>query len=108
MIPKGGFQSMIKKAQKLQEKMQEVQSELEHITAEGQAAGGLVAIVANGKKEIKSVKIDKEAIDDDIELLEDLILVASNQALKSVQEKADEKMKSVTGGMMGGMNIPGL
>jgi len=108
MIPKGGFQSMIKKAQKLQEKMQEVQSELEHITAEGQAAGGLVTIVANGKKEIKSVKIDKEAIDDDIELLEDLILVASNQALKSVQEKADEKMKSVTGGMMGGMNIPGL
>ena len=108
MIPKGGFQSMIKKAQKLQEKMQEVQNELEYITAEGQAAGGLVTIVANGKKEIKSVKIDKEAIDDDIELLEDLILVATNQALKSVQEKADEKMKSVTGGMMGGMNIPGL
>ena len=54
MIPKGGFQSMIKKAQKLQEKMQEVQSELEHITEEGQAAGGLVTIVANGKKEIKS------------------------------------------------------
>ena len=88
--------------------MQEVQNELEHIKAEGQAAGGLVTIVANGKKEIKSVKIDKEAIDDDIELLEDLILVATNQALKSVQEKADEKMKSVTGGMMGGMNIPGL
>ena len=107
MIPKGGFQSMIKKAQKLQEKMQEVQSELEHITEEDQAAGGLVTIVANGKKEIKSVKIDKEAIDD-IEMLEDLILVATNQALKNVQEKADEKMKSVTGGMMGGMNIPGL
>ena len=50
MIPKGGFQSMIKKAQKLQEKMQKVQSELEHITEEGQAAGGLVTIVANGKK----------------------------------------------------------
>ena len=108
MIPKGGFQSMIKKAQKLQEKMQEAQSELETITAEGQAGGGLITVVANGKKEIKSIKIDKEAIDDDIEMLEDLVLVAINQALKNAQEMADEKMKNVTGGMMGGMNIPGL
>ncbi len=108
MIPKGGFQSMIKKAQKLQEKMQEAQSELETITAEGQAGGGLITVIANGKKEIKSIKIDKEAIDDDIEMLEDLVLVAINQALKNAQDMADEKMKSVTGGMMGGMNIPGL
>ena len=108
MIPKGGFQSMIKKAQKLQEKMQEAQEELVNIEAEGQAGGGLVTVTSNGKKEIKSVKIDNEILEEDIEMVEDLILVAVNQALTNVQEMADEKMKSVTGGMMGGMNIPGM
>tara|TARA_Y100001968_G_C19346330_1_gene712226 strand:+ start:108 stop:434 length:327 start_codon:yes stop_codon:yes gene_type:complete len=108
MIPKGGFQSMIKKAQKLQEKMQAAQNELVNIEAEGQAGGGLVVVTSNGKKEIKSIKIDNEILNEDVEMVEDLILVAVNQALSNAQEMADEKIKSVTGGMMGGMNIPGM
>ena len=108
MIPKGGFQSMIKKAQKLQEKMQAAQNELVNIEAEGQAGGGLVVVTSNGKKEIKSIKIDNEILNEDVEMVEDLILVAVNQALSNAQEIADEKIKSVTGGMMGGMNIPGM
>ncbi len=108
MIPKGGFQSMIKKAQKLQEKMQAAQSELVNIQAEGQSGGGLISIVANGKKELNSVKIDPEILDEDVDMIEDLILVAVNQALNNAQELADETIKNATGGMMGGMNIPGL
>ena len=108
MMPKGGFQSMIKKAQKLQEKMQEAQSELVNIEAEGQAGGGLVTVIANGKKELKSIKIDSEILKEDLEMVEDLILVAVNQALTNAQDLADDKIKNATGGMMGGMNIPGL
>ena len=107
MLPKGGLQSMMKKAQKLQEKMQEAQNELVNIEAEGQSGGGLVTVVSNGKKEIKSVKIEKDILEEYIEMIEDLILVAVNQSLDNAQDLADEKMKSATGGMMGGLNIPG-
>ena len=61
MLPKGGLQSMMKKAQKLQEKMQKAQEELVNIEAEGQSGGGLVTVISNGKKEIKSVKIYSSA-----------------------------------------------
>jgi len=108
MLPKGGLQSMMKKAQKLQEKMQKAQEELVSIEAEGQAGGGLITVLSNGKKEIKSIKIEKEILEEDMEMIEDLILVAVNQALSNAQDLADEKMKSVTGGMMGGMNLPGM
>lgn len=108
MMPKGGLQSMIKKAQKLQEKMQAAQEQLGTIKAEGQAGGGMVTVIANGKKELTAIKIDPEILTEDTEMVEDLILVAVNQALENAQEQADEKIKSVTGGMLGGMNIPGL
>ena len=108
MLPKNGLQSMIKKAQKLQEKMQQAQEELSSIEAEGQSGGGLVTVKANGKKELISIVIDAEILTEDKEMVEDLILVAVNQALENAQEKADEKIKSATGGMMSGMNIPGL
>ena len=108
MMPKGGLQSMIKKAQKLQEKMQTAQEQLGTIKAEGNAGGGMVTVTANGKKELTAIKIDPEILTEDTEMVEDLILVAVNQALKNAQEQADEKIKSVTGGMLGGLNIPGL
>ena len=108
MLPKGGLQTMMKKAQKLQEKMQKAQDELINIEAEGQSGGGMVTVISNGKKEIISVKIDNEIFEEDIEMVEDLILVAVNQALNNAQELADEKMKNITGGMMGGFNIPGM
>ena len=108
MMPKGGLQSMIKKAQKLQEKMQAAQEQLGTIKAEGNAGGGMVTVTANGKKELTAIKIDPEILTEDTEMVEDLILVAVNQALENAQEQADEKIKSVTGGMLGGLNIPGL
>ena len=108
MMPKGGLQSMIKKAQKLQEKMQTAQEQLGTIKAEGNAGGGMVTVTANGKKELTAIKIDPEILTEDTEMVEDLILVAVNQALENAQEQADEKIKSVTGGMLGGLNIPGL
>ncbi len=108
MMPKGGLQSMIKKAQKLQEKMQAAQEQLGSIKAEGQSGGGMVTVTANGKKELTAIKIDPEILTEDTEMVEDLILVAVNQALDKAQEQADEKIKSATGGMLGGMNIPGL
>lgn len=107
-MPKGGLQSMIKKAQKLQEKMQAAQEQLGSIKAEGQSGGGMVTVTANGKKELTAIKIDPEILTEDTEMVEDLILVAVNQALDKAQEQADEKIKSATGGMLGGMNIPGL
>ena len=108
MIPKGGFQSMIKKAQKLQEKMQEAQEQLTNIKAEGQSGGGLVVVTSNGKKELISIKIDPEILKEDAEMVEDLILVAVNQAINNASKLADEEVKNATGGMLGGLNIPGL
>ena len=104
MIPKGGFQSMIKKAQKLQEKMQEAQDELVNIEAEGQAGGGLVTIISNGKKEIISVKIDPSILSEDIEMIEDLILASIKQTYSNVDSEVGDKMRGVTGGL----DIPGM
>ena len=97
--------SMLKQAQKMQEEMQRVQEEIEEKTVSATAGGGMVEVVANGKKEIISIKIKPEVVDaDDIETLEDLIMVAVNEAVK----KADEMMQEGMGAITGGLNIPGL
>ena len=94
------------------EQMKKVQDELEQKTVEGVAGGGMVTAVANGKQEILSIKIEPEVVDpDDIEMLEDLIVAAVNQARERAQELADEEMKKIAGGMMpqlGEFKIPGL
>ncbi|MCH8027036.1 MAG: YbaB/EbfC family nucleoid-associated protein [candidate division Zixibacteria bacterium] len=96
---------MLKQMQQLQSKMQEVQTELESTKVEGSSGGGMVKVVANGKNEIVSVVIDPEVVDkDDVEMLQDLIVAAVNQAREKVQEMQSEKMSGLTGGM----NIPGL
>ena len=97
--------SMLKQAQKMQEEMERIQAEVEEKTIETTAGGGMVTVVANGKKEILSIKIKPEVVDpDDIETLEDLIMVAVNEAVKKSDEMMNEGMSSVTGGL----NIPGL
>ncbi len=97
--------SMLKQAQKMQEEMTKVQEELEEKTVEASAGGGVVKVVATGKKELISINIDPEAVDpDDVETLEDLILVAVNEAMK----KADDLMAEGMSGITGGLNIPGL
>lgn len=97
--------SIMQQAQKVQSKMESIQKELENLEVEGSSGGGMVSVKANGKQEILSIKIEPEVISEDIEMLEDLVLAAVNQALSRAQNEAAEQMKKATGGMMG--NLPG-
>lgn len=105
MLPKGGLQEIMKQAQKLQKEMEKAREALEQETVEASAGGGMVIVVATGKKVIKSVKIAPEAMSEDTEMLEDLIMAAVNQALRKADEIAQEKMGSLTGGLG---NMPGF
>lgn len=97
--------NVIKQAQKMQEEMEKVQSELEDKTVEASSGGGMVTVSVSGKKEILSIKIKPEVVDpEDIETLEDLVMVAINDAIKKADEMMAEGMSSITGGL----NIPGL
>ncbi len=97
--------NLMKKAQQLQEKMAKLQEELGEKTVETSSGGGMVAVVANGKQEIVSIKIDPEVIDaNDIEMLEDLVLAAVNDALYQAKQMASEEMTKLTGGI----KIPGI
>lgn len=102
---KGGLGNMMKQVQQMQAKMAEMQEELAQTEVEGSAGGGMVTVVVNGKFEVVSVSIDPEVVDkDDVEMLQDLVVAAVNQAFQKVQELQAEKMSGLTGGM----NIPGL
>ncbi len=99
--------------QKVQKEMAKLQDELEDMTVEGTAGGGMVTVEANGKQKILSVKIDPEVVvPDDVEMLEDLIAAATNQALDRSRELAQEEMQKIAGGVLGnlpgGLKIPGL
>jgi nucleoid-associated protein EbfC len=101
----GGFGNMVKQAQQMQLKMQKIQEEMALKTIEGSAGGGAVIVVCNGKQELQSIKINKEVVNpDDVEMLQDLVLEATNQALKKAADMMSEAMSKVTGGM----SIPGL
>ncbi|MFZ7131551.1 MAG: YbaB/EbfC family nucleoid-associated protein [Eubacteriales bacterium] len=101
----GNMAGMMKQVQKMQQDMQKMQEELEEKEVEASAGGGAVTVVVTGKKNIVSIKIDPEAVDnDDIEMLEDLILAAVNEALRNADEMVAKEMSKITGGM----NIPGL
>lgn len=110
MFPKGGggLQNMLKQAQQMQTKMAKAQEELEHLRVEGQSGGGMVTVKANGKKDVLSISIEPEVLEEDKEMLEDLVLAAVNQALSNASEAAEEHMNAITGGMLGGMKIPGM
>ncbi len=110
---KPNMANLFKQAQKMQDDMAKVQDTLEGLSVEGSAGGGMVVVTASGKQKILSVKIDPEIVDDDdVEMLEDMVTAAVNQALEKSQELAQEEMQKVAGGMMGnlppGMKIPGL
>jgi len=93
---------MMKQAQQMQERLQKQMADLR---VEGNAGGGMVTVVINGAKQVQSIKLDPEAVSkDDVEMLQDLILAAINDA----HRKADEAMQKEMGGMMGGLKIPGL
>jgi DNA-binding YbaB/EbfC family protein len=96
---------MMKQAQKLQAKMMEMQAELGNRTVSAQAGGGMVEAVVNGKQELVSLRIDPEVVaPDDVDMLQDLIQAAINEALNRSREMMAAEMAKLTGGM----NIPGL
>ena len=95
--------NMIKKAQKMQEDMQKMQEELEAATYTATAGGGVVSAVVSGKKELSQLTIDPEAVDpEDVEMLQDLIIAAVNEAMRSADEAAAQRMQALTGGL----NLP--
>ena len=96
--------NMMKQAQQLQKKMSEAQEKLNSIEVEGVSGGGMVKVVVSGKKILISIDVNPELMKEDKEMLEDLILVAINNAIQKVDDISKEKMSSITGGM----NVPGL
>jgi DNA-binding YbaB/EbfC family protein len=97
--------AMMKQAQKLQKKMLKTQQEMALKTVEASAGGGMVKVVANGSQKIESIALEKEVVDpEDIEMLQDLIIAAVNDALNKSQEMVSSEMSKLTGGL----NIPGL
>ncbi len=104
-----GMGNLMKQAQKMQAEMAKVQQELTEETVEASTGGGMVTVIVgfneNTSPEVKSVKIEKDAVDpEDVDMLQDLVLTATNEALRQAQELAASKMARVTGGM----NLPGL
>ncbi len=100
-----GMSKMMKQAQQLQSKMVKLQDDMADKTIEATAGGGMVRVVANGKQQILSIKIEQEVVDpEDVEMLQDLVLAAVNDALVKSQKMVSEEMGKLTGGL----NIPGL
>ncbi|MEN2766752.1 YbaB/EbfC family nucleoid-associated protein [Ornithinibacillus xuwenensis] len=101
----GNMGNMMKQMQKMQKKMMQAQDELHEMSFEASAGGGMVTVVANGKKEITDVQIKEEVVDpDDIDMLQDLILAATNDVLKQIEEKTNDTMGQFTKGL----NMPGM
>ena len=107
----GNMNNMMKQVQRMQRQMEETTKELEEKQYEASAGGGAVKVTVSGKKEVLSVKLDPEVVDpDDIEMLEDLIVAATNEALRKVEEETASSMSKLTGGMgglggLGGLNL---
>ncbi|BAC11986.1 YbaB/EbfC family nucleoid-associated protein [Oceanobacillus iheyensis] len=102
---KGNMNNMMKQMQKMQKKMMQAQDELHEMTFEATAGGGMVTVKASGKKEIIDVEIKEEVVDpDDIDMLQDLILAATNDVLNQIDEKTNDTMGQFTKGM----NMPGM
>ena len=101
----GPMGNLVKQAQKMQARIAELQEEMAAKTVTATAGGGMVTVEVSGGQELVSLKIEKEVVDpDDVEMLQDLIVAAANEALKKAQEMVSGEMQKVTGGF----NIPGL
>jgi hypothetical protein len=102
---KGGMKDLMKQAQKMQQELMKAQEELANKVVEGSSGGGMVKVEMNGKNQLISLKIDPQVVDpDDIEMLEDLIIAAINEA----QEKVSKSSEDSLGKLTGGLNIPGM
>lgn len=96
---------MLKQVQKMQAEMAKAQEELKNKTVDATAGGGVITVTANGNQEIVAIKIEPDAVDpDDVEMLEDLVVAAVNEALRKAQDLVAQEMQKITGGL----NIPGM
>ena len=105
--------AMLKQVQQMQAEMMKAQEQLKNEVVEASAGGGMVTVKVTGDLEVREITIDREAVDpDDVEMLQDLVLAATNEALRSAQELAANRMNSVAGlggaGGLGGLGLPGL
>lgn len=105
MNNRGNMNKLMKQVQKMQKDMVKLQDELKERTVEATAGGGVVKVAANGKKQLVSIEIDPEVVDqEDVEMLQDLIIAAANEALQKAEDMVTEEMGKLTGGL----NMPGL
>lgn len=110
------MQQMLKQVQKMQQDMERAQEQLAEETVEASSGGGMVTVTVSGDLEVRAVKIAPDAVDpEDVDMLCDLVLAATNEALRAAQELAASKMGAVTGGLdpgalggLGGLGLPGL
>ena len=108
MPPQPNMQQLLKQAQKMQEDMLAAQESLKDESVDASAGGGMVTVTVSGDLVVRSIAIDPEAVDpEDVELLQDTVLAAVNEALRAAQELAASKMGGITGGM-GGLGLPGM
>ena len=108
MPPQPNMQQLLKQAQKMQQDMMAAQEALKHEVVDASAGGGMVTVEVTGDLVVKSIKIDPQAVDpDDVELLQDMVLAAVNEAIRAAQELASSKLGGLAGGL-GGLGLPGL
>ena len=108
MFNKGNMAKMLKQAQDVQKKIENVQSELDDLQINGESGGGLVKATVNGKMELLDISLQADILEEEKDMIEDLIISAVNNALSKAQEESQNRMNSVTGGIMSGMKIPGM
>jgi len=110
-MPQPNMQQMLKQVQKMQQEMMEAQESLKDEVVEASAGGGMVTVQVTGDLSVKAIRIQPEAVDpDDVELLQDMVLAAVNEALRSAQELATSKLGGIAGGLggLGGLGLPGM
>ena len=105
---KGNMSKMLKQAQEMQKRMETVQNELGDVVIDAESGGGMVKVKINGNLELQELNIQDEVFNEDREMIEDLVISAVNKGITMAQAKSKEKMDSVTGGMLSGLNIPGM
>ena len=108
MINPKKMSQMMKQAQQMQEKMSAVQETLEDLVVEGVAADGMVKVKMDGNQKLLDINIDSAAQNEELDLLEDLILIAVNQAVIKSQDKVQKRMNAVTGNILGNIKLPGM
>ncbi|MFQ6611559.1 MAG: YbaB/EbfC family nucleoid-associated protein [Fidelibacterota bacterium] len=108
MLNKGNMSKILKQAQEVQKRIETVQNELEDLHLETETGGGMVKVTINGKLELLKLDLSEEVLNEEKDLIEDLIISAVNKAITKAQAESQNRMNSVTGGMLSGLKMPGM